>query len=87
VVGTGAPGAALASLREGIEVIGFDVVRDHQPISDRVRELLEHWPVVTTAKDAARLPAPLRARVAWREVVLTGDWPAEVDLPPAQALR
>ncbi|TVQ90018.1 MAG: hypothetical protein EA397_13755 [Deltaproteobacteria bacterium] len=76
ILGVGSPGAALVALREGPLI--HKVVRrpDHAPIEAQVRDLLRtSAAIVTSAKDAARLPPELRAQVYWREVELRGAWP------------
>lgn len=76
VLGIGAPGAALTAIRSDVEVVRVEHFTDHAPIDRRVRELLRDGEVVvTTAKDAARLPSDLRDAVSWRDVELHGSWP------------
>lgn len=82
LVGVGAPGRAVATLREGVDAERVVLVPDHAPIADRVRRWLDEGVcVATTAKDAARLPAALRVRVHYREVLVEGPWPTGVALP------
>lgn len=76
VLGIGAPGAALTAIRHDVGVVRVERFADHAPIDRRVHELLRDGEaVVTTAKDAARLPSELRDAVSWRDVELHGSWP------------
>jgi len=70
--GLGRPADLFTSL-DG-PVARFRALSDHQPISDALGEELLRWarglPLVTTAKDAVRLPAWMVDRVHVRDVVL-----------------
>lgn len=82
--GIGQPGKFFASLRaEGAEILRAVALSDHEPFQDALLRRLEHEAqstgaqLVTTEKDAARLPAWFRPKVLVLVVRLElDDWPA-----------
>lgn len=57
-----------------VPVARWRALRDHQPIDDALFDALIAWsgdlPLVTTAKDAARLTPAQRGRVYWRDEIV-----------------
>ncbi len=84
--GIGRPEKFFASLREtGAELAGTRAFADHHRFSAAELEQLrrdataQHARLVTTAKDAVRLPAAFRAAVAVLHVALAWDDPAPIE--------
>lgn len=79
--GLGRPADLLATL--GVPVARFRALPDHRAIDEALGRELLRWahplPLVCSEKDAVRLPAVLRGRVAWRGIELeiephAADW-------------
>lgn len=81
--GLGRPADLLETI--GVPVARFRALPDHCPVDDDLARELLRWadglPPVCTEKDAQRLPAWMRSRVGWRELLLTLE-PHAVDWLP-----